>query len=44
MTLLITVDMMVDWLRDIHDRSILHRDIKPENFLFQDNHLSTNSY
>lgn len=36
MTLLLTIDQMLDRLRDIHDRCVIHRDIKPENFLFKD--------
>ena len=36
MTLLITIDQMLDRLRDIHDRCVIHRDIKPENFLFKE--------
>ena len=39
MTLLITVDLMINWLRDIHDRNIIHRDIKPENFLFKETNI-----
>ena len=36
MSLLLTLEQMVERLRDIHDRGVIHRDIKPENFVFKD--------
>ena len=44
MTLLITIDQMLDRLRDIHDRCIIHRDIKPENFLFREDPVQTDQF
>jgi serine/threonine protein kinase len=36
---LLTVDQMLDRLRDIHERGVIHRDLKPENFLFKESQI-----
>ena len=36
MSLLLTLEQMLERLRDVHDRGVIHRDIKPENFVFKD--------
>jgi len=43
-TILLTIDRMLDRIRDMHDCGVIHRDIKPENFLIEQKNIADKSF